>query len=144
MLFKGLRPGDEVILATPAGRGTAAGFTYTLTEVEAVKSTTAVVAGYKFHLKDGRGRTVPHFILPATAANRDEYLSGAADGSPPVPSEVAAEAAADDRQRTVARDALRIIRESAPADDDDLIDLLGADVLAAFRRQWRQLHSPGK
>ena len=69
MLFRGLRAGDEVILASPAGRGAGASFTFAPAEVEQVKSTTAVVAGYKFNLKDGRGRTVPHYILPATPAN---------------------------------------------------------------------------
>ena len=139
MLFRGLRAGDEVILATPTGRGAAAGFTYSLAEVEAVKSALVVVAGYKFNLKDGRGRTVPHYILPATPANRQEYLGGAEEaGAPAGRSEVAAEAGADDKQRKQALDALRVIRE---ADPDDVIDLIGVETLVAFRRKWRQLHS---
>jgi len=141
MLFKNLRAGDEVILATPAGRGSAAGFTYRLATVEAVKSALVVVEGYKFNLKDGRGRTVPHHILPATPANRAEYLGGATDEGAAAGSELAAEAEADDRRRTLARDALRLVRESDAADDDDLIDLLGAEPLIAFGRRWRQLRA---
>jgi hypothetical protein len=139
MLFKGVRAGDEVILATATGRGASSGFTYTVAEVEAVKSTTLVVDGFKFNVKDGKGRTVPHHVLPATPANRRAYLNETApdDG---VPVEVAAE----DRVQTMAREALRIIREeAAPDQDDDVIDLFGADVLANFRRQWRALH-PGR
>jgi hypothetical protein len=139
MLFRGLRPGDEVILATVAGRGAGAGFTHALAEVESVKSTTVVVAGYKFNLKDGRGRTVPHFILPATAVHRQEYL-GETTHEP-------ADAAAsepEDRQRVAAIEALRLIRAADPADDEDIVDLIGVEPLAAFRRRWRQLHAPGK
>lgn len=143
MLFKNLRAGDEVILATPTGRGAAAGLTYRLATVEAVKSALIVAEGYKFNLKDGRGRTVPHFLLPATPANRQEYLGGATAAGPAAGSELAAEAEAEGRQRTLARGALRAIRETGPADDDDLIDLLGTDVLAAFGRRWRQLR-PGR
>jgi hypothetical protein len=139
MLFRGLRAGDEVILATPVGRGAGADFTFALAEAEQVKSTSAVVAGYKFHLKDGRGRTVPHYILPATPANRREYLGGAGE-APPGASEIAAEADADDKQHLLALDAVRIVRE---ADPDDVIDLLGTETLIAFRRKWRQLH-PGR
>lgn len=137
MLFKNLRPGDEVILATPTGRGAGATYTFALAEVEAVKSALVVVGGYKFNLKDGRGRTVPHYILPATPANRQEHLGGqipAVDAP-----ELADEPAADDRQRTQALDALRVIRSADPADDDDLIDLLGVEALVAFRRKWRKL-----
>jgi hypothetical protein len=141
MLFRGLRAGDEVILATPAGRGAGGSFTYALAEVEAVKSALVVVAGYKFNLKDGKGRTVPHHILPATPANRQEYLGGEADS---VPAAVPAEAGAEDRQRALALDALRVIRESDPANDDDLIDLIGAETLIAFRRQWRKLQPEGE
>ena len=135
MLFKSLRAGNEVILATPAGRG--AGFTFGLAEVEAVKSALAVVAGYKFNLKDGRGRTVPHFILPATSANRAEYLGDApaAESNAAVP----AESDGDEKQRKLALDALRVIRQGDPADDDDLIDLIGVEPLVAFRRKWRQV-----
>src|SRR3954468_1228667 len=143
MLFKNLRAGDEVILASPTGRGSAAGVTYRLAPVEAVKSALVVVEGYKFNLKDGRGRTVPHSILPATPANRQEYLGGAADEGAAAGSELAAEAEADDRRRTRARDALRLIRESDPANDDDLIDLLGTEALATFVRRWKQLR-PGR
>ena len=143
MLFKNLRAGDEVILASPTGRGAAAGVTYRLAPVEAVKSALVVVEGYKFNLKDGRGRTVPHSIMPATPANRQEYLGGPAEEGAAAGSELAAEAEADDRQRTLAREALGVIRGSGPADDDDLIDLLGAEVLAAFRRRWRQLRPKG-
>jgi len=139
MLSRGLRAGDEVILASPAGRGAGASFTFALAEVEQVKSTTAVVAGYKFNLKDGRGRTVPHYILPATPANRREHLGGA-DEATPGDSEIAAEADADDKQRLLALDAVRLIRE---ADPDDVIDLIGTETLVAFRRKWRQLH-PGR
>jgi hypothetical protein len=137
MLFKNLRAGDEVILATAVGRGS--GFTYSLAEVEAVKSALAVVGGYKFNLKDGRGRTVPHSILPATTANRQEYLGGveASDAEPVA----AAETDADEKQRKLARDALRVIRDTDPADDDDLIDLMGAEPLLAFVRRWRQVQS---
>lgn len=141
MLFKSLRAGDEVILATPTGRGAAAGFTYSLAGVEAVKSALVVVAGYKFNLKDGRGRTVPHYILPATPANRQEHLSGAEGAGSGGSSEVTAEAEVEDKQRKLALDALRIVRESDPADDDDLIDLFGVEVLTAFRRRLRQVHS---
>jgi hypothetical protein len=140
MLFKGLRPGDEVILATAAGRGAGAGFTYALADIEAVKSTTVVVAGYKFNLKDGRGRTVPHFILPATAANRREYLGVAANEAVTEPGAMEAE----DRQRIAAREALRLIRGADPADDEDIVDLIGVEPLAAFRRRWRQLHTQGQ
>lgn len=136
MLFKNLRAGDEVILATAVGRGS--GFTYSLAEVEAVKSALVVVAGYKFNLKDGRGRTVPHSILPATATNRQEYLGGAAAEAEPVE---AAESDADAKQRALARDALRVIRETDPTDDDDLIDLMGVEPLLAFVRRWRQVQS---
>ena len=138
MLFRGLRAGDEVILASPGGRGAGATFTFALAEVEQVKSTMAVVGGYKFHLKDGRGRTVPHYILPATPANRQEYLGSAGEATAG-DSEVAA-AAADDRQRMLALDAVRIIRA---ADPDDVIDLIGTETLISFRRKWRQLH-PGR
>ena len=141
MLFRNLRAGDEVILATPAGRGAGGGFTYALAEVEAVKSALVVVAGFKFNLKDGRGRTVPHHILPATPANRREYLGGEADSAPAA---APAEAGAEDRQRALALDALRVIRESDPANDDDLIDLIGAETLVAFRRQWRKLQPEGE
>jgi hypothetical protein len=136
MLFKNLRAGDEVILATAVGRG--GGYTYALAEVEAVKSALVVVAGYKFNLKDGRGRTVPHSILPATAANRQEYLGGTAAEAEPVE---AAESDADDKQRKLALDALRVIREADPADDDDLIGLIGVEPLLAFVRRWRQVQS---
>jgi hypothetical protein len=132
MLFKGLRPGDEVILATSAGRNSAAGFTYSLVEVEAVKSALIVADGYKFNLKDGRGRTVPHFLLPATAANRKEYLG--VESSDPEPAEEP-----EDRQRLLARAALGLIRAADPADDEDLVDLIGVEPLAAFIRQWRKL-----
>src|SRR4051812_43127405 len=141
MLFKNLRAGDELILATPTGRGAAAGFTYRLAEVEAVKSALVVVEGYKFNLKDGRGRTVPHHILPATPANRTEYLGGADAESMPAASDVALEADADDKQRKLALEAVRIIRE---ADPDDVIDLLGVAALVPSRRQWRQLHPGGR
>ena len=137
MLFKNVRAGDEVILATAVGRGS--GFTYSLAEVEAVKSALVVVAGYKFNLKDGRGRTVPHSILPATPANRQEYLGGAeATAAAPVEP---AESDADQKQRALALDALRVIRAADPADDDDLIDLIGVEPLVAFRRRWRQVQS---
>jgi hypothetical protein len=137
MLFKNLRAGDEVILATAVGRGS--GFTYSLAEVEAVKSALVVVAGYKFNLKDGRGRTVPHSILPATPANRQEYLGG----TEPAEAEAAGpdESDADAKQRTLALDALRVIRAADPADDDDLIDLIGVEPLIAFVRRWRQVRS---
>ena len=140
MLFKGLRAGDEVILATPTG-GAGGGVTYSLAEVEAVKSALVVVAGYKFNLKDGRGRTVPHSILPATPANRQEYLGGPAGSAKDEPTEPA-ESDADAKQRTLALDALRVIRAADPADDDDLIDLIGVEPLVAFRRRWRQVR-PG-
>ena len=143
MLFKNLRAGDEVILATPIGRGAGATFTFALAEVEAVKSALTVVAGYKFNLKDGRGRTVPHYILPATPANRQEYLGGSKPEPAGGPGELAEEAASDDKQRKLALDALRIIREADPADADDLIDLIGVESLVAFRRRWRKLRSPG-
>ena len=136
MLFKSLRAGNEVILATTAGRG--AGFTYGLAEVEAVKSALAVVAGYKFNFKDGRGRTVPHFILPATAANRAEYLGHAAaetDADGPAEPDV------DEKQRRLALEGLQVIREADAADDDDLIDLMGVEPLVAFVRRWRQVQS---
>jgi hypothetical protein len=133
MLFKGLRPGDDVILATPAGRGSTAGFTYGLVEVEAVKSALVVAGGYKFNLKDGRGRTVPHFLLPATAANRKEYLGVETSDPEPV-------AEPEDRQRLLAREALRLIRAADPTDDEDIVDLMGVEPLAAFHRRWRALH----
>jgi hypothetical protein len=136
MLFKGFRPGDEVILATSNGRAAAAGFSYALAEVEAVKSAMIVVAGYKFNLKDGRGRTVPHFILPATAANRQEHL-GEASSEPAA----VVEAEPEDRQHLQAREALRLIREADAADDDDIVDLIGVEPLATFHRRWRQLRS---
>src|SRR5438309_181568 len=98
MLFKGLRAGDEVILASPAGRGAGGGFTYSLAEVEAVKSALVVVAGYKFNLKDGRGRTVPHHILPATPANRKEHLGGI-EGAGSLPSALSTEADGEDKHR---------------------------------------------
>jgi hypothetical protein len=143
MLFKGLRAGDEVILATSGGRAAGASFFYALAEVEAVKSALVLVAGYKFNLKDGRGRTVPHYILPATPANRQEHLGGHVS-EPEAPTAVADdELRADEKQRNQALDALRVIRESDPANDDDLIDLIGAETLIAFRRQWRKLH-PGR
>jgi hypothetical protein len=138
MLFKGVRVGDEVILATPTGRGAGSGFTYTLAEVEAVKSTTLVVDGFKFNVKDGNGRTTRHHVLPATAENRRAHLDE--DTSDEAP----AAGPAEDKIQTHAREALRIIRDEAePDQDDDVIDLFGADVLANFRRQWRALH-PGR
>jgi len=135
MLFKGLRPGDEVILATSTGRGSTAGFTYALAEVEAVKSALIVVAGYKFNLKDGRGRTVPHYILPATPANRREFLGD----TTAEPIADAGDLEPEDRQRLLAREALRLIRAADPADDEDLVDLIGVEPLAAFHRRWRKL-----
>ncbi|HEX3150629.1 MAG TPA: hypothetical protein VHR66_21305 [Gemmataceae bacterium] len=140
MLFRSVRAGSEVILATSTGRGAPGGFTYALAEVEAVKSSMIVVAGYKFNLKDGKGRTVPHYILPATNENRRAYLDGdkTAVASPQAATE--AEAQVEDKIHELAIDALRIIREETTADDDhDLVDLFGADALAAFRRQWRRL-----
>ena len=140
MLFKGVRTGDEVILATPTGRGAGSGFTYALAEVEAVKSTTLVVDGFKFNTKDGNGRTTRHHVLPATAENRRAYFNedGGSPGEPVA-------APAEDRVQAQAREALRILRtEAGPDQDDDVIDLLGADVLANFRRQWRTLHRSGK
>lgn len=140
MLFKGVRAGTEVILATPTGRGAAAGFTYTLAEVEAVKSTSMIVNGYKFNVKDGKGRTVSHYVVPATPANRQTYLSegGDTDAEPPAAVQV------EDKMQKMAREALWIIRQEAtPDQDDDVIDLFGAEALAAFRRQWRALH-PGR
>lgn len=141
MLFKNLRAGDEVILATPVGRGAGATFTFALAEVEAVKSALAVVAGYKFNLKDGRGRTVPHYILPANSANRQQYLGEEEDGEAGASGRSAAGPNVDERERNLALDALRIIRESDPADADDLLDLLGIESLVAFRRRWRKLRS---
>ncbi len=139
MLFKGVRAGDQVILATPTGRGAGSGHTYTLVEVEAVKSTTLVVDGFKFNVKDGNGRTTRHHVLPATAENRRAHLDEDADSDQPTAIEPA-----EDKVQTHAREALRIIREEAGRDqDDDVIDLFGADVLANFRRQWRALH-PGR
>jgi hypothetical protein len=139
MLFKGVRAGDEVILATPTGRGAGSGFTYTLAEVEAVKSTTLVVDGFKFNVKDGNGRTTRHHVLPATVENRRAHLDGESNTT-----DVPAVEPAEDRIQTHAREALRIIRDEArPDQDDDLIDLFGAGVLANFRRQWRALH-PGR
>jgi hypothetical protein len=140
MLFKGVRAGDEVILATPTGRGAGSGFTYTLAEVEAVKSTTLVVDGFKFNVKDGNGRTTRHHVLPATAENRRAHLDE------DTASEQAAVAEpAEDKIQAHAREALRIIRDEAGRDqDDDVIDLFGADVLANFRRQWRALYPARK
>jgi hypothetical protein len=136
MLFKGVRAGDQVILATPAGRGAGSGHTYTLAEVEAVKSTTLVVDGFKFNTKDGNGRTTRHHVLPATAENRRAHLDADADSE-----QAAVAEPAEDKVQTYAREALRIIRDEAARDqDDDVIDLFGADVLANFRRQWRTLH----
>ena len=144
MLFKGIRVGDEVVLATPAGRGASGGFSYALAEVEAVKSALVVVAGFKFNLKDGKGRTVPHHILPATAANRNEFLGGS-ENTDPVAGLPATSGSAglDDKLRSLALDALRIIREEA-THDDDVIELLGVETLAAFRRQWRRLNGDRK
>ncbi|HVK07747.1 MAG TPA: hypothetical protein VM597_03110 [Gemmataceae bacterium] len=140
MLFKAVRAGDEVILATPTGRGAGSGFTYTLAEVEAVKSTTLVVDGFKFNVKDGNGRTTRHQVLPATPENRLAHLDEASEAD-----DLPAAAPADDRAQAQAREALRIIRtEAGPDQDDDVIDLFGADVLANFRRQWRMLHARGR
>ena len=143
MLFKNVRVGDEVILATPKGHGRDSGFTYALTKVEAVKSALVVADGFKFNRKDGRGRTVPHEIYPADAANRRNYLNGTDSPSEPGNSAttLSAEAEADDKQYKFALDALRIIREEVdPSQDADVIDSMGAENLATFRRQWRKLH----
>jgi hypothetical protein len=139
MLFRNVRAGSEVILATSTGRGSPSGFTYAVAEVEAVKSSIIIVAGYKFNLKDGKGRTVPHHILPLTSANRRSLLDGEGDGEAIAPPATVAETQVEDKLHELAIDALRIIREeTTPADDHDLIDLFGADALAAFRRQWRR------
>ena len=142
MLFKGVRAGQEVILGTPKGNVRDGVFAYALAEVEAVKTTTVVVAGFKFNLKDGRGRTIPHLILPATTANRRTYLEGEEDSEPvstlPVTS---AETEMDAKLRKLAIEALQIIREEAsPSRDDDVIEVMGVETLAAFRRQWKKLH----
>jgi hypothetical protein len=143
MLFKNVRVGDEVILATPKGHGRDSGFTYTLATVEAVKSALVVVDGFKFNRKDGRGRTIPHEIYPADATNRRDYLNGDDSSAGPgeaVPS-LSAEAQADDKQHKLALDALRIIREEVDASQDaDVIDSIGAENLVTFRRQWRKVH----
>src|SRR6476620_2953865 len=111
MLFRGVREGSEVILATSTGRGSPSGFTYALAEVEAVKSSMIIVAGYKFNLKDGKGRTVPHQILPATNENRRAYLDGdmSAVATPAATTEV--EAQVEDKMHELAIDGLRIIRD---------------------------------
>jgi hypothetical protein len=101
-----------------------------------------LVDGFKFKLKDGAGRTVPHRIFPADAANRRQYLG---DDSVPetagAPAESAEPSTADNKLRKVALDALRIIRDEADSShDDEVIDLIGVEALAAFRRQWRRLH----
>ena len=141
MLFKNVRVGDEVILASPKGHGRDAGFTYVLTAVESVKSALIVVDGFKFNRKDGRGRTIPHEIYPADAANRRNYLD--ADSEAPSSTATVIESQEEDKQRKLALDALRIIREEAdPAThDDDVIELIGIEALITFRRQWRKLHS---
>ena len=139
MLFKGVRAGQEVILGTPKGNIRDGVFSYSLEEVESVKTTTIVVAGFKFNLKDGRGRTIPHMILPATPANCRTYLDGEA-AEPENPSAHSSpETDMDDKLRKLALDALRIIRDEK-GHDDDLIEIIGVDALAAFRRQWRKLH----
>jgi hypothetical protein len=141
MLFKNTRVGDEVILATPKGHGRDSGFTYTLVTVEAVKSALVVVDGFKFNRKDGRGRTVPHEIYPADAANRRDYLNGNDSPASAGESSLSAEAEAEDKQHKFALDALRIIREEVdPSHDADVIDSIGTENLAAFRRHWRKLH----
>lgn len=143
MLFKGVRAGAEVILATPTGRGAAGDYTYTLAEVESVKSTSLIVNGYKFNVKDGKGRTVSHHVLPATTANRRDYLSAGAD--PDVDADLPPAVQVEDKMQKMAREALWIIRQEAtPDQDDDVIDLFGAEALAAFRRQWRALHPGSK
>jgi hypothetical protein len=144
MLFRNVRAGDEVILATSQGRG--GEFTYSIATVEDVKSAIVVVDGFKFKTKDGMGRTVPHRIFPADAASRRQYLG---DDSAPEAAGTSAESvepsAAEDKLRKVALDALRIIRgEADPSQDDEVIDLIGVEALAAFRRHWRRLHGEKK
>src|SRR5690349_14515754 len=111
MLFKGVRAGDEVILATPTGRGVGSGFTYALAEVEEVKSTTLIVDGFKFNTKDGNGRTTRHQVLPATAENRRAHLNEDGESA-----EEPVAAPAEDRVQAQAREALRIMRTEAGPD----------------------------
>lgn len=134
MLFKTLRAGDEVILATSQGRGGT--FSHAVAVVESVTSSLVVVDGFKFNRKDGRGRTTPHHILPNTAEHRREHLGNDEPDEP-------AETDPDAQLRSQARDALRIIRAEPAANDDDLIELLGAEALAAFRRRYRDIKGSG-
>jgi hypothetical protein len=143
MNFKNVRIGDEVILATSKGHGSGGGFTYTLAVVDDVKSAIVVVDGFKFKRKDGEGRTVPHQIYPADAANRRLYLgddsSVEISSSAPTTSE---QMTADEKLRRVALDALRIIRDELDSSqDEDVMELIGVETLAAFHRQWRKLHA---
>ncbi len=138
MLFKRVRVGDEVILASPGGHGVVGGFTHTLTTVSAVKTTALVADGFQFNMKDGRGRTTRHQIYPATPENRRQYLDG--DETPDA-AIAAEETEAEVKLRRLAHDGLRIIREEADASrNDDIAELIGVEVLAAFRRQWRKLN----
>ena len=142
MLFKRVRAGDEVILATPDGQTGVGAFTYVIATIQTVKTSSLVVGGYQFNLKDGRGRTVRHLIMPATPENRKQYL-GEEDHPEPVGALPAskAESETEDKLRKLAHDALKIIREETDASrNDDLVELLGVEVLAAFRRQWRKLN----
>ena len=142
MLFKRVRAGDEVILASPDGQAGVGGFHYVISTVQTVKTTTLVVGGYQFNMKDGRGRTVRHLILPATPENRRQYL-GEDDHPEPVSSLPVgqAESETEEKLRKLAHDALRIIREETDASqDDEVAGLIGVEALAAFRRQWRKLH----
>ena len=113
-------------MATPTGRGAGSGFTYAIAEVEAVKSTTLVVDGFKFNVKDGKGRTTRHEVLPATAENRRAHLNEDAG-----PDEPPAVEPAEDRIQTQAR---RHKSSGGRAESTRVIDLFGADVLANFRR----------
>ncbi|WP_020474137.1 hypothetical protein [Zavarzinella formosa] len=142
MLFKRVRAGDEVILASPDGAAGVGGFNYAIATVQTVKTTTVVVAGYQFNIKDGRGRTVRHQIHPATPENRRMYLEGDENPEPLVALPATkGETETEEKLRKLAHDGLRIIREEADASrNDDITELIGVEVLAAFRRQWRKLN----
>lgn len=144
MLFKRVRAGDEVILATPDRQGVG-NFSFAIAEVQAVKTSAIIVAGYQFNLKDGRGRTVRHQIYPATEDNRRQYLGEKQDQEPIAKLPTGdAEIEAEDKLRKIAFDALKIIREeTSVSQNDDIIEILGVETLAAFRRQWRKLNSAG-